>query len=49
MEECYCVKCKKKVNGEGEIVETSNGRKMFKGKCEECGTTICKFLKGGSD
>ena len=43
--EGYCVKCKAKakISG-GEEVVTKNKRKMLKGKCPKCGTTVCKIL-----
>lgn len=43
--EAYCVKCKKKVEMKdpAETV-TKNGRPLMKGKCPECGTTVCKIL-----
>jgi len=45
MVEAYCVKCKKKVESkEGKEVINKRGRKMFKGKCPKCGTTVCRIL-----
>jgi hypothetical protein len=44
----YCVKCKQKdqpMKDEKEVT-TKNGRKMLKGVCTKCGTTMCKFIKG---
>lgn len=46
VEKGYCVKCKK----EGKMVDpkkakTKNGRNMLKGKCDKCGTTMCRFVK----
>ena len=40
----YCVKCKEKV----EIVDpveskTKKGGKIAKGKCQKCGTTVCRM------
>ena len=47
MEQAYCVKCKKMVViSKGKEVKTKNGRKMIKGVCPNCGTTVCKFIKG---
>ncbi len=41
----YCVKCKASVEiADGKETTTKNGRKMMKGKCPSCGTTVCKFL-----
>jgi len=43
--EGYCVKCKeKKFIKDGEEVMTANGRRMAKGKCPTCGTTVTRFL-----
>jgi hypothetical protein len=42
--EAYCVKDKKKVQFEGEVVTLKNGRKAAKGKCPECGTTVMRIL-----
>ena len=43
--EAYCVKCKhaRSMDG-GKLQKTSNGRHMMCGKCETCGTKMCKFL-----
>ena len=40
-----CMKCRKEVTmkDEKEVV-TKNGMKMAKGKCPECGTTVCRML-----
>jgi hypothetical protein len=41
----YCVKCKgKKEIKDGKEVVTKNGRRMMKGKCPTCGTTMCRIL-----
>lgn len=42
--EGYCMKCKGKreMKDAAETV-AKNGRPMFKGKCPDCGTTICKI------
>ena len=41
-----CVKCKKQVVIKNvEKTETVNGQPMLRGKCAECGTTVCKFVK----
>ena len=40
--EFYCVKCKEKREAEGNVVET-NGRRMAKGKCPVCGTTLTRI------
>ena len=45
MSEIYCLSCKKKTGTDNEkVVETENGRKMIKGKCDECGTKKSKFI-----
>lgn len=41
--EGYCVKCKEKRPLNGEVVET-NGRRIAKGKCPVCGTTVTRIL-----
>jgi hypothetical protein len=43
--EGYCVKCREKrtITG-GEVVKTESGRRMARGKCPECGTTVNRFL-----
>jgi hypothetical protein len=41
----YCVKCREKHEVKGaEVVTTKNGRRMAKGKCPKCGTTVTRFL-----
>ena len=43
--EGYCVKCReKRTIKDGEVVTTKTGRRMAKGKCPECGTTVNRFL-----
>ena len=42
--EAYCVKCKAKRQVTGGHVEEKNGRRMGKGKCPECGTTVVRIL-----
>ena len=43
--EGYCVKCKeKRTVKDGEVSVTAKGRKMAKGKCPQCGTTVTRFL-----
>ena len=43
--EAYCVKCKAKRQVTGGKVEVAeNGRRMGKGKCPECGTTVVRIL-----
>ena len=40
----YCVKCRKKVEMKGGVESlTKNGRKIAKGKCPDCGTTVCRI------
>ena len=41
--EAYCVKCKAKKNFTGHV-EEKNGRRMAKGKCPDCGTTLNRIL-----
>ena len=44
MIEAYCVKCKKKVEMQDiKIGKTSKGVEMRKGKCPDCGTTVCRI------
>lgn len=41
----YCVKCKAvRKMLEAKEMTMKNGRKMMKGKCEKCGTTMCRIL-----
>jgi len=41
----YCMKCKKKVEMLDEKINvTKKGLRMAKGKCPECGTTVCAML-----
>ena len=41
----YCVKCRKKVEvKDGKEVENKRGMMMLKGKCPDCGTTVCRIL-----
>ena len=43
--EGYCVKCKaKREIADGESGRTSNGMLIVKGRCPECGTTVCRIL-----
>ncbi|MFM8321680.1 MAG: DUF5679 domain-containing protein [Chloroflexota bacterium] len=43
--EGYCVKCREKRKiSNGAVEETASGRKMAKGKCPVCGTTVTRFL-----
>jgi len=45
MTEAYCVKCREKVKMKnGKETTTKNGRKMMKGKCPDCGTTVNRFI-----
>ena len=42
--EAYCVKCKTKREMKDPHEETTkNGKPITKGKCPECGTTICRI------
>jgi hypothetical protein len=40
----YCVKCKDKRDFEGEVHVSESGRRMAKGKCPVCGTTMNRIL-----
>lgn len=43
--EGYCVKCKqKRAIKNAKVEQTANGRKMAKGACPTCGTTVTRFL-----
>jgi hypothetical protein len=46
MVEAYCVKCKKKGQQmkNAEIVQTAKGGYMAKGKCPDCGTSMCAMM-----
>jgi len=45
MTEGYCVKCKKSVVMKDEKESlTKRGVKMAKGKCPNCGITVCRML-----
>jgi NAD-dependent SIR2 family protein deacetylase len=41
--EAYCVKCKAKKPFTGHV-EEKNNRRMAKGKCPDCGTTLNRIL-----
>ena len=42
--EAYCMKCKaKKVMADPVEGTTKNGKPIIKGKCPDCGTTICRI------
>ena len=42
-----CMKCRESRDiEEGVVVKTKRGGYMLKGKCRECGTTICKIMSG---
>jgi len=44
MVEGYCVKCKRKVEIQNPTeTKTKRGVRMFKGKCPNCGTTVCRI------
>lgn len=48
--EGYCVKCReKRTVKEGNVVKTEKGRRMAKGSCPECGTTVNRFLPSKQD
>lgn len=42
--EGYCVKCRAKRTFEGKVEESDSGRKMAKGACPECGTTVSRLM-----
>lgn len=43
--EVYCVKCKaKREVVDAPVAENASGRRMAKGKCPECGTTVTRIL-----
>lgn len=42
--EGYCVKCKEKRQFEGEVSVSGSGRRMAKGPCPVCGTTVNRIL-----
>lgn len=43
--EVYCVKCKaKRQVDDAPVQEMANGRRMAKGKCPECGTTVTRIM-----
>jgi len=46
MVEAYCVKCKKKGQKMKEAVmtQTARGGFMAKGKCPDCGTSMCAMM-----
>ena len=40
-----CMKCRKQVPmKEAKVVINKRGLRMAKGKCPECGTTVCRIL-----
>ena len=40
----YCVKCKAQVEMKNPVESTtSKGTKIAKGKCPNCGTTVCRM------
>lgn len=41
--EAYCVKCREKREFTGHV-EEKNGRRMAKGTCPVCGTTVTRIL-----
>ena len=42
----YCVKCRQaRTMGKPKLVMTKNKRRMMKGKCPVCGTTMTRFVK----
>lgn len=50
MVEGYCAKCKnRKAFAEGFGETTQNGRSVYKGKCESCGTEMLKVTGENGD
>ena len=44
MAQGYCVKCKGKCEiKDAKKTKTTKGKDMIKGKCPNCGTTVCTF------
>lgn len=42
--QAYCMKCKAKKEMKDPVVgKTKNGKDITKGKCPDCGTTICRI------
>lgn len=40
----YCVKCKSQVEMQNpKMSTTKRGTKIAKGKCPDCGTTVCRM------
>lgn len=40
----YCVKCKEKKEIKEPVEgKTKNGKPIYKGKCPDCGTTVCRI------
>jgi len=46
MVKAYCVKCKKKgqTMKNAEITQTARGGYMAKGKCSDCGISMCAMM-----
>lgn len=42
--EFYCVKCKAKVQAEGQVVTNDKGTRMAKATCPTCGTKLNRIL-----
>lgn len=42
--DAYCVKCRQKREFEGQVVVSESGRRMAKGTCPVCGTTLNRIL-----
>lgn len=42
--EMYCVKERRKVTANGEVVTLKNGKPAARAKCPSCGTQLTKFL-----
>lgn len=44
--DAYCVKCKEKVEFEGQVRTADSGRRMAFGICPKCGTKVNRILGG---
>lgn len=42
--EGYCVKCKAKREFSGLVTLSANGKRIAKGACPTCGTTVTRIL-----
>lgn len=42
--DAYCVKCKDKVEFQGQVKTADSGRRMAQGNCPQCGTKVNRIL-----